>query len=227
MTIGEVGATPSSGSATSFGGPAGFAFDAEANEVFVADGYANHRVAVLDMTTGDLKRSWGTYGNEPDDSESVPYDPDAPPSQQFRAVTCVELSNDGLLYVCDRGNNRIQVFRTDGTFVTEALVAPGTLGTGSVSDIAFSPDPDQSFLYVADAMNERVAILDRESLTFRTSFGVGGRYPSHFRQLGSVAVDAQGNVYTAEDGQGRRVQKFVYLGMGPVTAEHQGALYPN
>ena len=128
--------------------------------------------------------------------------------------------------MCDRGNNRIQVFETDGTFVTEAILAPATLGNGSVSDIAFSPDRDQRFLYVADGMNERVMILDRASLEFQTSFGVGGRYPGHFRELGAVAVDAQGNVYTAENGQGRRVQRFVNLGMGLVTAEHQGALYP-
>ena len=226
MTVGEVGGTASSQNTNTFGGAAGFSFDAGANEVFVADGYENRRVAVLDMTTGEVKRTWGAYGNEPDDSDLGPYDPNAPPAQQFRSVTCAELSDDGLLYVCDRGNNRIQVFQTDGTFVTEAMVAPATLGSGSVSDIAFSPDSDQRFIYVADGMNERVAILERESLVFQTSFGVGGRYPSHFRQLGGVAVDAMGNVYTAENGQGRRVQKFVNLGMGPVTAEHQGAVYP-
>ena len=131
---------------------------------------------------------------------------------------------DDLVYVCDRENDRIQVFEKDGTFVTEATVASQTLGRGSVFDIAASPDED--FLYVADGMNERVHILDRETLSFQTSFGVGGRYPSHFRELGSVAVDDAGNLYTAEDGQGRRLQKFTYQGRGPVTMEHQGALYP-
>ena len=226
MTIGETGQAANSMSTNSFGGAAGFSFDEGANEVFVADGYANHRVAVLDMDSGELIRSWGAYGNSPDDSDLGPYDPGAAPSQQFRTVTCAELSNDGLLYVCDRGNNRIQVFETDGTFVSEVIIAPATLGSGSVWDIAFSPDRGQQFLYVADGMNERVHILDRETLEFRTSFGVGGRYPGHFRELGSVAVDEDGNVYTAENGQGRRVQKFTNLGYGPVTAEHQGALYP-
>jgi DNA-binding beta-propeller fold protein YncE len=226
MTIGQSGGTPSSASPDMFGGAAGFAFDADANEVFVADGYANHRVVVLEMTTGAFKRSWGAYGNEPSDSPHGPFDPNAPPAQQFRSVTCVELSNDDLLYVCDRGNNRIQVFETDGTFVSEVVISPATLGNGSASDVAFSADDDQRFLYVADGMNERVHIYHRETLAFRTSFGVGGRYPSHFRELGGVAVDAQGNLYTAENGQGRRVQKFTYLGTGPVTAEHQGALYP-
>jgi DNA-binding beta-propeller fold protein YncE len=138
-------------------------------------------------------------------------------------VTCVDVA-DRLVYVCDRGNNRIQVFETDGTFVAEATIAPATRGSGSVSDIAFSPD--ERFLYVADGMNERVTILYRETLSFRTTFGVGGRYPSHFRELGGIAVDATGNIYTAEDGQGRRVQRFVFQGTGPVTAEHQGAVYP-
>jgi DNA-binding beta-propeller fold protein YncE len=226
MTIGQAGGTPSSASQDMFGGPAGFAFDADANEVFVADGYANHRVVVLDVATGAFKRAWGAYGNEPSDSPLGPYDPNAAPAQQFRSVTCVELSNDDLLYVCDRGNNRIQVFETDGTFVSEVVISPATLGNGSASDVAFSADDDQRFLYVADGMNERVHVYHRETLAFRTSFGVGGRYPSHFRELGGVAVDAQGNIYTAENGQGRRVQKFTYLGMGPVTAAHQGALYP-
>ena len=161
-----------------------------------------------------------------DDSDLGPYNPSADPSQQFRSVTCAELSNDGLVYVCDRGNNRIQVFETDGTYVNEVIIAGATLGSGSVWDVAFSPDRGQQFLYVADGMNERVYILNRESLEIRTSFGVGGRYPGHFRELGSIAVDDEGNVYTAEDGQGRRLQKFTNLGFGPVTMEHQGALYP-
>lgn len=223
MTIGEVGGTPSSMSTTSFGGAAGFAFDAGANEVFVADGYANHRVAVLDISTGELKRSWGAYGNDPEDGVMQPYSPSGAPSQQFATVACVHIVDD-LVYVCDRENDRIQVFEKDGSFVSEGTVAPETLGRGSVFDVAASPDGD--FLYVADGMNERVHILDRETLTSRTSFGIGGRYPSHFRELGSVAVDADGNVFTAEDGQGRRVQKFVNTGMGPVTMEHQGAVYP-
>jgi DNA-binding beta-propeller fold protein YncE len=223
MTIGEVGGTPSSSSQNSFGGAADFAFDAGANEVYVADGYANHRVAVLDVSTGEIKRTWGAYGNDPSDGAMQPYSPGGTPSQQFATVSCVALVDD-LVYVCDRENDRIQVFEKDGTFVSEATLAPETLGRGSVFDVAASPDED--FLYVADGMNERVHIVDRESLTFRTSFGVGGRYPSHFRELGSLAVDAAGNIFTAEDGQGRRVQKFVNTGIAPVTMEHQGAVYP-
>jgi DNA-binding beta-propeller fold protein YncE len=183
-------------------------------------------VAVLDMASGEIKRSWGAYGNTPDDAPLGPYDPNAPPAQQFRTVTCAEVSNDGLVYVCDQGNNRIQVFETDGTFVEEVMIAPNTRLNGTVRDIAFSEDEDQRWLFVTDGTNERVYILFRPTLEVKTSFGVGGRYPSHFRQLGGIAVDAQGNVYTAEDGQGRRVQKFVRIGTGPVPAENQGALYP-
>jgi len=226
MTIGEVGGTPSSTNTNSFGGAADFAFDAGANEVYVADGFANHRVAVLDISTGEMKRSWGAYGNDPSDAPQEAYMPGMTPSQQFATVSCVALVDD-MVYVCDRDNDRIQVFEKDGTFVKEATLAPETLGRGSVHDIAASPDED--FLYVADGMNERVHIVDRETLTNLTTFGVGGRYPSHFRELGTVAVDAAGSIFTAEagpDGMGRRVQKFVNTGMGPVTAENQGAVYP-
>lgn len=223
--------TPGQGAAnahspTAFAGAARFAFDADANEVYVADGYANRRVAVLDMTTGELKRQWGAYGNEPDASDLGEYDPAAAPAQQFRSVTCVEIANDGLVYVCDRGNNRIQVFQKDGTFVREQVIMPNTRSLGAVWDVAFSPDSNQRYLYVADGMNERVHILERESLEVRTSFGTGGRIPGTFHELGSVAVDAQGNIYTAEDGQGRRLQKFVNTGTGPVTAENLGILWP-
>jgi DNA-binding beta-propeller fold protein YncE len=235
--IGQAGAAaPNSQSTTSFGGVARIAFDADENEVYVADGYVNRRVVVLDMATGAVKRSWGAYGNPPDDADLGAYDPAAAPAQQFRTVTCALPSNDGLVYVCDRGNNRIQVFETDGTFVTETIIAPNTRGEvaaglsrdrGSVWDVAFSPDSDQRYLYVADGMNERVYILDRETLEMRTSFGTGGRYPSHFLAVGSLAVDSQGNVYTGEDEEGKRVQKFVNLGLGAVTAEHQGPVWPN
>jgi DNA-binding beta-propeller fold protein YncE len=227
MTIGEPGRTADNRSTDSFGGVAGFSFDADAGEVYVADGHANRRVVVLDMATGEVRRSWGAYGEPPGDAPSGDYDPDAPPARAFRDVTCAERADDGLVYVCDRGNNRIQVFESDGTFVEEQVIAPRTLGLGSVGDIAFSPDGRQRFLFVADGMNERVYIVERRSLEVRTSFGTGGRVPGHFRELGSVAVDAEGNVYTAENGQGRRVQKFRNIGMGPVTAEHQGAPWPS
>jgi len=135
--------------------PAKTFIDPKTNEVYVADGYGNHRVIVFDADTGQYKRHWGAYGHKPDDT-IVPYKPSDPPPQQFRnPVHCVILSNDGLLYVCDRGNDRIQVFKPDGTFIKEVFIEKETLGSGSVFDIAFSPDPQQKYMYVADGRTTR------------------------------------------------------------------------
>jgi DNA-binding beta-propeller fold protein YncE len=205
---------PNSTSMDAFGGPAGFSFDAKANEVYVADGFRNHRVAVIDMTTGALKRYWGAYGKKPDDADSVRYDPSAAPAKQFSTVRCARLSADGLVYVCDSRNDRIQVFRKNGTFVKEARVAPQTLGEGSVWDLAFSSDPRQQYLYVADGMNMQIHILDRQSLRELASFGDGGRQPGEFYAVHSLATDSHGNLYTVETYEGKRVQKFIYKGLG-------------
>ena len=139
-SYGTVGAEiPASNSMESFGRVAKIAFDAAAGEAYLADGYGNKRVAVLDMVTGQFKRYWGAYGNVPDDTNLGPYDPDTPLAEQFRnPVHCADPSNDGLVYVCDRANDRIQVFTTDGTFVDEVRIAPRTLGDGSTWDVAFS-----------------------------------------------------------------------------------------
>jgi DNA-binding beta-propeller fold protein YncE len=205
---------PNSSSMDSFGGPAGFSFDAKANEAYVADGFRNHRVAVIDMTTGAIRRFWGAYGNKPDDADSVRYDPSAAPAKQFSTVRCARLAQDGLVYVCDSRNDRIQVFRKNGSFVKEARVAPQTLGEGSVWDVAFSSDPQQRYLYVADGMNMKVHILDRQSLRELASFGDGGRQPGQFYAVHSVATDSHGNLYTVETYEGKRVQKFIYKGLG-------------
>ncbi len=139
---------------------------------------------------------------------------------------CAELSDDGLVYVCDRPNDRIQVFRKDGTFVKEAFIAKRTLGDGSVWDIAFSKDPQQKYLYLADGKNEKIYILDRESLQMLTSFGDGGRQPGQFFAVHSIATDSKGNIFTTETYEGRRVQKFVYKGLAPVTKMDQGTVWP-
>ncbi len=210
-----------------FGRVAKVTFDAAANEAFVADGYLNKRVAVLDMATGAMKRYWGAYGNAPDDTDLGPYDPDAAPAQQFRnPVHCAEPTADGLIYVCDRVNDRIQVFRKDGTFVRELLVAPRTRGGGSVWDIAFSKDRGQTYLFLADGGNERVWIIERESLEILTSFGDGGRQPGQFFGVHSIAADSHGNVYTTETFEGKRVQKFVNLGLAPVESAYLGVVWP-
>ncbi|HTE46817.1 MAG TPA: hypothetical protein VK636_16310, partial [Gemmatimonadaceae bacterium] len=211
----------------SFGGPTSFSFDAAANEMFVADGARNRRVAVVDAKTGAIKRFWGAYGNKPDDSKPATYTPGGTPSQQFGTpVACAQLSKDGMVYVCDRSNDRVQVFKKDGSFVKEVLVAPATLGDGSVWDIAFSRDPQQKYLYVADGMNMKIWVIDRLTLDVLTSFGDGGRQPGQFYAPHSVATDSKGNVFTGETYEGKRVQRFDFKGLGAVTTMNAGVLWP-
>lgn len=227
LQIGRSGKSTGSHDTENFKGPAKIFVDPRANEAYIADGYGNRRVAVIDADSGKFKRYWGAYGNKPDDTDLGRYNPDAPPAQQFRnPVHCAELSNDGLLYVCDRPNDRIQVFKPDGTFVKEVFIARRTLGDGSVWDIAFSKDPQQKYLYVADGRNERVYIIQRDTLQLLTSFGDGGRQPGQFFGVHSIATDSKGNIYTTETYEGKRLQKFVYKGLGPVTRQHQGTVWP-
>jgi hypothetical protein len=210
-----------------FGRPAKISFNSTGDEAYVSDGYRNRRVAVLDAQTGEVKRFWGAYGNTPSDEQTGPYDPDAPLIDQFRTpVHCAEPADDGLVYVCDRPNDRIQVFQTDGTFVEEVQIAPRTLGDGSTWDIAFSRDPEQTYMYLADGKNMKVYIMDRSSLEVLTSFGDGGRQPGLFFAVHSIATDSEGNIFTTETYEGKRVQKFIYRGIGPVPAENQGAPWP-
>jgi len=226
MQIGKANEAVNSNSLEHFGRVAKIAFDPAANEAFVADGYGNKRVAVLDMDTGKIKRYWGAYGHKPDDANLGPYNPDAPLAQQFRnPVHCAQPSNDGLVYVCDRPNDRIQVFRKDGTFVKEQRIAPRTLGDGSVWDIAFSRDKDQKYLFLADGKNERIYVMDRQSLEILTQFGDGGRQPGQFFGVHSIATDSKGNLYTTETYEGKRLQKFVYKGLKRVR-RNQGPPWP-
>lgn len=225
--IGSPGRPVDSTSTEHFGRVAEIDFHPETNEAFVADGYANHRVAVLDAESGEFKRFWGAYGEAPTDEDLGPYDPEEPPARQFRnPVHCAQPSRDGLVYVCDRANDRIQVFELDGTFVDEAFVAPRTLGDGSVWDIAFSPDPEQRFMYVADGKNMKVYIFDRKSLTLLTSFGDGGRQPGQFFGVHNIAVDSKGNIYTTETYEGKRLQKFVNRGLRPIKTDERGVPWP-
>ncbi len=226
MQFGRQGKSAGSRDTESFGRVAKIFVDPRTNEAYLADGYGNKRVAVIDGDTGKFKRFWGAYGNAPDDAALGPYDPDAPPAQQFRnPVHCAELANDGLVYVCDRPNDRIQVFQKDGKFVKETFIAKRTLGDGSVWDIAFSADPQQKYLYLADGKNEKVYILERQTLQVLTSFGDGGRQPGQFFGVHSIATDSKGNIYTTETYEGKRLQKFVYKGLGPVQPD-QGAPWP-
>ncbi len=227
MEIGTPGLGSDSNSREHFGRVAKISFDETGDEAYLADGYGNRRVAVIDANTGEFLRYWGAYGNEPSDAPTGPYDPSAAPIQQFRTpVHCADPSNDGLVYVCDRANDRLQVFQTDGTFVAEKIIAPMTRGDGSVWDVAFSRDPAQQYMYVADGKNMKVYVMDRASLEILTTFGDGGRQPGLFFAVHSIATDSEGNIYTTETYEGKRVQKFVYRGLGPVTEVDQGAPWP-
>jgi DNA-binding beta-propeller fold protein YncE len=216
----------------SFGRVAKIGIDAAANEAYIADGYFNRRIAVLDVATGKMKRFWGAFGKPPDDSDLPRYAAGEPSQQTFRGpVHCSEISKDGLVYVCDRNADRIQIFRKDGTFVSEHIVAPATLSQGSTWDIDFSHDPEQRFIYLADGQNMKVYIIERKTMKVLTAFGDGGRQPGMFFAVHSIAVDSKGNIYTTETYEGSRLQRFIFKGMGPVPAgaegeKSQGVLWP-
>jgi DNA-binding beta-propeller fold protein YncE len=227
MQIGKPSRSKGSNDVENFRLPAKIFVDPKTNEAYIADGYANHRVIVFDADSGQYKRHWGAYGHKPDDADLGKYNPNDPPAQQFRnPVHCAELSHDDLLYVCDRVNDRIQVFKPDGTFIKETFIEKNTLGSGSAWDIAFSKDPRQKYIYLADGENDRVHILDRDSLEMLTTFGEGGRQPGEFYGVHSIATDSKGNIFTTETYRGQRVQKFVYKGIAPVTKKDQGVVWP-
>jgi DNA-binding beta-propeller fold protein YncE len=203
--------------------------DAEANETYVADGYVNRRVAVLDAETGEMRRYWGAYGNRPDDEYQ--FDPPGrdeqnPPTQFRGPVHCVTIANDGRVYVCDRAGNRLQVFTKAGEFLEEAFFEPTTLRSGAVWDIAISTDADQRYLFIADGVNEKIRIVDRESLQELTNFGAGGRQPGQFYGVHNVAIDSSGNLYTTETYEGKRLQRFLFRGIGPIQSREQGPPWP-
>jgi hypothetical protein len=200
--------------------------DPAAREMYVADGYGNRRVVVIDRDTGAYKRHWGAYGATPDDAPVPAYSPSAPPSRQFNTVHCANVSTDGFVYVCDRVNDRVQVFHTDGTFVREAFFDTHTLRSGSVWDIAFSRDPQQTYLYIANGVDEKISIVERSTLRVLTSFGDGGRQPGQFYGVHNLATDSRGNLYATETYNGARIQRFIYKGLAPVTRAVQGVPWP-
>jgi hypothetical protein len=166
-----------------------------ANEIFVADGYGNHRVAVFDSNNGTFKRTWGANGGTP-----------------FNIVHSIRVSNDGLVYVADRGNKRVQVFTTAGDFKQEVMIGASTPAMQTAAGLAFSPDPAQQFLYVADLGNNQIVILDRKTLKSLGTVGKPGSGPGEFGTLHEIATDSKGNIYSAEIGRSKRVQKFAFKG---------------
>ena len=216
MQIGKAGSTGGSNSKTQLGRPAHMVTDDAAGELYVADGYLNRRIVVFDIKTGAYKRHWGAYGTkEPTDDKLPPYKPVAITelSKSFsNPVHCVRLSRDGLVYVCDRANDRIQVFKKDGTFVKEFQVDPQTLQNGSVWDLVLSEDAAQRYIFVADGANMPSARSIARPGRGLASFGRPGRMAGEFKWVHNMAIDFKGNLYTAEVGIGRRVQKFKRTG---------------
>ena len=181
------------------------------NEMFLADGYGNKRVSVWDATTLKFKRMWGAYGKKPDDTPIPHYDVNSP--QFGNPMHCAQPSNDGLLYACDRTNNRIQVFKLDGTYLRQHAVKPQTRGDGAPWEIAFSRDPEQKFMYVSDGANAVVHVYDRKTMKELYWFGGGGRQPGQFYAVHSIVTNSKGDIFTTETYRGQRVQKFTYKGM--------------
>ena len=188
----------------------------DTNEVFVADGYGNRRVIVLDADTGAFKRMWGAFGNEPLDAPPETGAPDQTRGpEHFATVHGIEVSADRLVYVADRNNSRIQVFTLDGEFTTQGFINQHADSASTAAGLAFSPDPEQQFLYVADQGNSLIHVVDRQTLEVLDSFGSNGENPGDFQALHHIASDSNGNLYTAEAQRGRRAQKFLFTGMAP------------
>ncbi|EAQ27842.1 hypothetical protein NAP1_09617 [Erythrobacter sp. NAP1] len=221
--IGRRQTTEGNASEEYLGNPADIAADGDS--VLVADGYINKRIIAFDHGDLAFDELYGAYAEDPDGgTRDEPFDQSQatstgdgganPESRSFGDIVhCVVRGPDGTVYVCDRRNNRLQVFREtdDGTeFVRDVVIADGTGGTRTASDVAFSPDG--TYVYVADMMNGRVWILLRDTHNVVGWFGRNGRYPGQFIWLHSVDVDSEGNVYTSEVNTGRRVQRFVLQG---------------
>ena len=215
LQIGRRGRGTGSNDVANLGQPADIAVYPQTNEVFVADGYGNRRIVVFDADTGVYKRHWGAYGNKPDDAAARTTSTQGPGAAQFDQVHHVRISRDGLVYVADRLNRRIQVFRIDGSFVNESFVRRGSAESGgTVSSLAFSAGPDQRYLYVADQSEDQILILDRGTLAELGSCGRLGRQAGEFVSPHNIATDSKGNLFVAEDLGGARLQKFAFTGAG-------------
>ena len=212
LQIGKGGVPVDSNSTEHLSRPAGIAVYPRTNEVFVADGYGNRRIVVFDADTGAFKRLWGAYGRKPDDKAANARQSTGQASPQFNTPHGVAISSDGVVYVADRANNRVQTFTIDGAFLKEGFVKRESEGTGTAFGVGLSADPQQRFLYVADGSNERIAILDRKTLEEIGHIGRPGRKAGEFFHLHSLGVDPKGNIVTGES-QGYRVQKFVFKGL--------------
>jgi DNA-binding beta-propeller fold protein YncE len=219
LQVGEFGkGLEGSNSEKFLGQPTDVWVDPKTNEAYIADGYTNRRIIVVDANTGAYKRHWGAYGKKPDDAAGAAMprfsrDAALTTRTQFDTPHCIIGTDDGLIYVCDRGNQRIQVFKHDGTFVKEALIK-ANLGGGAVGgtpwDVALSKD--QKLIYLVDGGTHRVHTMVRDTLDVISTCGHRGRWAGEFESPHSIAIDSKGNLYVAETLDGRRIQRFLPKG---------------
>jgi len=192
-------------------GVAAATLDENAHEIYVADGYLNRRVMVFDWDTGKFKRGWGAYGkslSEIDNNPQPPHDPKVVAKDFKSPVHCVRIAKDGLVYVCDRAGDRVQVFDKQGKYIKEFFVANTTLRNGAAGSIDFSPDPGQKYIFIADIMNNVVWELERDTGKIVNKIGRTGHAGGEFTLAHVATMDSKGNLYTGEVGPGPRVQKF-------------------
>ena len=223
MQIGKAKQSKGNADTQNLNQPADTFVHAATNELFVADGYGNRRVVVFDATTGRFKRMWGAFGSTPTDAAPNPADPDVGErgaSQFVQPVHAVRVSKDGRVYVSDRGGKRVQVFRLDGTFITQVFIgreckAPECGNGTTAASTAFSTDAAQRFLYVGNRSQAKVMVFERETLRLLDEFGRWGSAPGEFGTLHHMAADSKGNLYVTEvtplKPENRRVQKFTLL----------------
>ena len=209
LQIGKQGEATTANSTERLGSPADIAVDVAAKEVYAADGYANRRVVVFDSETGAYKRHWGAYGKKPSDEKTPAYDP-AKPASRSSAIPCIacastrtgsSMSATAPMTAC---RFSARTARSSPSISTRRT----TRGTGSVYELVFSPDKAQKFIYMIDGMNGEVRIVDHASKQTLGRFGRPGRQAGEFTALHNIAVDHQGNIYTAEVKTGQRVQRF-------------------
>ena len=205
--LGRLGEPAGSQVTTEVGRVADIFYDGGANELYLADGYGNHRVMVIDADTFGFKRMWGAYGRPPADQNLPNYNPASP--QFANPVHCVKIASDGLVYVCDRSNNRVQVFQKNGTFVKEFVFDKDSRQSGSTWDLQFWPDRNNTYMMIADGTNNLVRVVRRSDGEVLSTFGTGGRNAGQFHWVHVIGIDSKGNLYTGEVDSGKRIQKFV------------------
>ncbi|WP_425409849.1 hypothetical protein [Hyphococcus sp.] len=207
MQIGGSGPSKGSLDVSQLSGASDMVIDPETNEVFIADGYGNNRVIVFDASTGAFKRQWGAYGKPPTDEELPAYNPDAEPANQFRTAHCITLSKDDFIYVCDRDNNRIQIFTTQGEFRDEYRYGLKTLPPGTVGHVSLSPDENERILAVTDLGNFQVRLVRRSDGEQLSVFGHFGHYAGQLNRVHQAVFNSHGDIFTAE-AAGKRIQRW-------------------